>query len=242
MAIEFPEAYTIYEQMKTVLLGRTIQRVEISNPKSSVFRWGFSNLDKVDIQGEQIHLHLKERHLMFGDLIGKLLYHPAGNSPSPMAKILFHLDNEYRSHTTSLCMGMPAPSLWIRQMLSSKRRVFCRWIYNFHRNIQLKYSQRANVKLSCSRMCTVSNSKRQESITATGMTSCSWPGFCPPANPKISPLGILNNCIIILSKWSTMQPLRKAAWKSWISLVNGTDTGGYWASISKINPACAVEI
>jgi formamidopyrimidine-DNA glycosylase len=103
LAIEFPEAFTICEQMKTVLPGRTIHRVEIADPNSSVFRWGFSNLDKVDIQGErinqitqhgdQVHIHFVDRHLMFGDLIGKLLYHPVGSDLPPKAKILFHLDD-----------------------------------------------------------------------------------------------------------------------------------------------------
>ena len=54
MAIEFPEAYTIASQMKTSLVGRRFARVEIRPSAANVIKWGFSNLDKVDIAGEEI--------------------------------------------------------------------------------------------------------------------------------------------------------------------------------------------
>lgn len=103
MAIEFPEAATISSQMKSCLPGRKFARVEIKPTAANVIKWGFSNLDKVDISGEQIedihhygdeiHIRFGSRHLMFGDLIGRLLYHAPGVDIHPKAKIVFHLDD-----------------------------------------------------------------------------------------------------------------------------------------------------
>jgi len=103
MAIEFPEAYTIASQMKDRILGRTFTRVEIKPSASNVIKWGFSNLDQVDISGkkitgvlhcgDEIHIQMGNWHLMFGDLIGKLLYHAPGQDVHPKAKIVFHLDD-----------------------------------------------------------------------------------------------------------------------------------------------------
>jgi formamidopyrimidine-DNA glycosylase len=103
MAIEFPEASTIASQMKDRLLGRTFARVEIRPSAANVIKWGFSNLDKVDIvgkeitgilhYGDEIHIQMWDWHLMFGDLIGKLLYHAPGQEIDPKARIVFHLDD-----------------------------------------------------------------------------------------------------------------------------------------------------
>jgi formamidopyrimidine-DNA glycosylase len=103
MAIEFPEAFTITSQMKTCLLGRTFSRVDIRPSAETVIKWGFSNLDKVDINGrlitdilhygDEIHIQMGDWHLMFGDLIGKLLYHAPGTEIHPKARIVFHLDD-----------------------------------------------------------------------------------------------------------------------------------------------------
>ncbi len=103
MAIEFPEAYTIASQMKTSLVGRRFARVEIRPSAANVIKWGFSNLDKVDIAGEEIsgvlhygdeiHIQMGDQHLMFGDLIGRLLYHAPGQQVHPKARIIFYLDD-----------------------------------------------------------------------------------------------------------------------------------------------------
>ena len=44
MAIEFPEAFYIAEQMTETLVGRKLIRIAIRDVSASVFRWGFVNL------------------------------------------------------------------------------------------------------------------------------------------------------------------------------------------------------
>ncbi len=103
MAIEFPEAMKIAQQMREVLPGRTIEKVEISDPNASVFRWGFVNLHKVDVSGKRIeeisqngdyiYLHMDGVNLMFGDMIGRILYHKEGREIPKKARAVFRLDD-----------------------------------------------------------------------------------------------------------------------------------------------------
>lgn len=103
VAIEFPEALKISNQMEKVLLGRTIEKVVISDPGASVFKWGFVNLHKVDISsqrvekvtqyGDYIYLHMSELNLMFGDMIGKILYHEQDKGIPEKARVAFFLDD-----------------------------------------------------------------------------------------------------------------------------------------------------
>ena len=104
MAIEYPEAVIISGQMRQVLPGRSIVEVVIPNLNSTAFRWGFSNLDKVNISGEQIrqirqhgdylYVDMQTQALVFGDMIGKILYHAPGEKRPPKATILIELDDE----------------------------------------------------------------------------------------------------------------------------------------------------
>ncbi len=104
MAIEYPEAVVISSQMRQVLPGRSVVEVIIPNLKSTAFRWGFSNLDKVNISGETIRgirqhgdyifIDMSHYALVFGDMIGKILYHAPGEKRPPKATILLELDDE----------------------------------------------------------------------------------------------------------------------------------------------------
>lgn len=103
MAIEFPEALKIADQMRKVLLGRTIEKVVIGDPGASVFKWGFVNLHRIDISGQKIeevtqygdyiYLHMSELNLMFGDMIGKILYHEENEKTPKKARVAFFLDD-----------------------------------------------------------------------------------------------------------------------------------------------------
>jgi formamidopyrimidine-DNA glycosylase len=104
MAIEYPEAYYIARQMEQNLIGRSLRQVKFRDTSSSVFRWGFVNLQRVDVTGQCIHaieqhgdeiyLRMDTLNLRFGAMIGKLLYHAVGESASPKAQVTFYLDNE----------------------------------------------------------------------------------------------------------------------------------------------------
>jgi formamidopyrimidine-DNA glycosylase len=103
MAIEYPEALKIAEQMSTTILGRRIVEVSIRDLTATAFRWGFSNLDKVDVadhiiesvthHGDSMVLRLGDLNLYFGELIGRLLYHAPGEKATPKACVKFHLDD-----------------------------------------------------------------------------------------------------------------------------------------------------
>ncbi len=103
MAIEFPEAMKIAAQMSEILPGRVIERIEMSDTSASVFKWGFVNLDKIDISGSRIreisqdgdyiYLHMDNLNLMFGDMIGKILYHKQGKEIPKKARVVFWLDD-----------------------------------------------------------------------------------------------------------------------------------------------------
>lgn len=103
IALEFPEALKIADQMRKVLLGRTIEKVVIGDPGASVFKWGFVNLHKVDISGRRvkkvtqygdyIYLHMSELNLMFGDMLGKIHYHEQDKGTPKKARVAFFLDD-----------------------------------------------------------------------------------------------------------------------------------------------------
>lgn len=103
MAIEYPESTIIAGQMRQVLPGRTLARVDIRDAASTVFRWGFSNLDQVNIVGERItricqfgdyiFVEMETHALTFGDMIGKILYHRPGEKRPPKAAITLELDD-----------------------------------------------------------------------------------------------------------------------------------------------------
>lgn len=103
MALEFPESSVIVSQMRQVLPQRKIAKVILRDPNSSVFRWGFVNLHQVDISGQTIrnirqfgdyiYLDFDTHTLTFGDMIGKILYHPAETARPPKAAVVFELDD-----------------------------------------------------------------------------------------------------------------------------------------------------
>jgi formamidopyrimidine-DNA glycosylase len=103
MAIEYPEAYYIARQMEQSLIGRSLRQVNFRDTSSSVFRWGFVNLQRVDVTGQCIHaiqqhgdeiyLRMDTLNLRFGAMIGKLLYHAAVEAPAPKAQVTFYLDD-----------------------------------------------------------------------------------------------------------------------------------------------------
>lgn len=103
MAIEYPEGVTIAGQMRPLLLDRVIVKTVIRDVSSAVFRWGFSNLEKVDLSGQRIRvaktfgdyimLEMDQHVLTFGDMIGRILYHPAEAKRPPKAAIALELDD-----------------------------------------------------------------------------------------------------------------------------------------------------
>ncbi len=59
MGIEYPESSVISGQMRQVLPERTITGVAIRDANAVVFRWGFSNLNQIDLRGTQID-HIRQ--------------------------------------------------------------------------------------------------------------------------------------------------------------------------------------
>lgn len=103
MAIEYPEATIIVRQMRDVLPGRKVKTVHIKDENSSVVKWGFVNLHKVDITGERVNavsqfgdyifIEMDRHMLMFGDMIGKILYHRSGEDRLPKSAVVVELDD-----------------------------------------------------------------------------------------------------------------------------------------------------
>lgn len=103
MALEYPESTWIAQQMRQVLPGRRVEKVVIRDQTSSVFRWGFTNVDRVDLSGKTIlgirqfgdylFVEFDTHALTFGDMIGKILYHRSGEKRPPKASVVFELDD-----------------------------------------------------------------------------------------------------------------------------------------------------
>lgn len=103
MALEYPEMKQIASQMAERLPGRSVTRVSLRDPSISVFRWGFCNLDQVDITGQlivgirhfgdNIFIQLSDWSVVLGDMIGRWLYHAPDEQPPVKAAVTFSLDD-----------------------------------------------------------------------------------------------------------------------------------------------------
>jgi Formamidopyrimidine-DNA glycosylase len=114
MALELPEMMKISNQLKDVLVDRTIKRAEISEDSKKIIEWGFTNLDKKDItnmrvvdvhnKGHYVFIRFESGYsLIFGDLIGKILYHQSIKDVPEKYKIIFELsDGAFMTFHTSL--------------------------------------------------------------------------------------------------------------------------------------------
>lgn len=137
MSLEFPESSIIAGQMRSVLPQRRIMDVVIRNPESSVFRWGFVNVNTVDLRGkailgirqfgDYIYVEFDTHALTFGDMIGKILYHPNGEKRPPKAPVVFELDDgaafSYNPSLYGYCKALtPAeverlqPASWVQPL------------------------------------------------------------------------------------------------------------------------------
>ena len=137
MSLEFPESSVIAAQMRQVLPLRRVEKVNLRDPNSSVFRWGFVNLHQVDLTGQviqgirqfgdYIYLDFGPHTLFFGDMIGKILYHPAGQPRPPRAAVLFELDDgaafSYNPSLYGYCKALTAdelariqPDTWVQPL------------------------------------------------------------------------------------------------------------------------------
>jgi formamidopyrimidine-DNA glycosylase len=85
--MEFPEIKRITRQLNDVLRGKRFIDITLNDQNDDLIKWGFVNLHKHDIVGLTIEevtqrgiycivRFEQNENLVFGDLIGKLLYHP----------------------------------------------------------------------------------------------------------------------------------------------------------------------
>lgn len=137
MGIEYPESTIISAQMRVRLPGRRIEQVVIRDPTASVFRWGMVNLDVVDLRnqpvksirqfGDYIFIQMESHTLLFGDMIGKILYHAAGEKRPPKSPVVFELDDgaafSYNPSLYGYCKALtPAevskmvPETWVQPL------------------------------------------------------------------------------------------------------------------------------
>ena len=114
MALEYPEITHITKQMQDLLTGHKIMDISLSDSCNNLIKWGFVNLHKKDVVGLNItditswgqHIYIKfenDLNLVFGHMVGKLLYSNSLSAVPQKYKILFSLsDNSYFSYHTSL--------------------------------------------------------------------------------------------------------------------------------------------
>ena len=105
MSYELPEIAVLAEQLKEVLLNRHIVDVDISEKAGKLIEWGFINLLEHDIQNIKIDavranglwlvIHFENgMNLVFGHLIGKLLYYRSESDIQSGYKVRFTF-NDY---------------------------------------------------------------------------------------------------------------------------------------------------
>ena len=137
MGIEYPESTVISGQMRQVLPERTITGVAIRDANAVVFRWGFSNLNQIDLRGSQINhirqfgdtifVELGPYALVFSDMIGKILYHRPTEKRPPKAAITLELDDgaaiSYNPSLYGYCKALTpaetaafAPATWVQPL------------------------------------------------------------------------------------------------------------------------------
>jgi len=114
MSYELPEIAVLSEQLNEVLLNRHIIDIDISEKAAKLIEWGFINLLEHDIQNLRIDavrakglwliIHFEDgQNLIFGHLIGKLLYYPSESDIQSGYKVRFTF-NDYAclAHHASL--------------------------------------------------------------------------------------------------------------------------------------------
>ncbi len=105
MSYELPEIAILAEQLNEVLLNRHIIDIDISEKAAKLIEWGFINLLEHDIQDLKIDavranglwllIHFEnDMNLVFGHLIGKLLYYRAESDIQSGYKVRFTF-NDY---------------------------------------------------------------------------------------------------------------------------------------------------
>ena len=103
--MEFPEIKRISRQLNDVLRGKRFVDITLNDQNDKLIKWGFVNLHKHDIVGLTIEEVFprglysivrfeKDENLVFGDLIGKILYHPNKSRLPNKYTILFSLSDK----------------------------------------------------------------------------------------------------------------------------------------------------
>ena len=106
MGYELPEITKLADQLREVLIGRTIRRIDLSEQCSNLIEQGMCNLgerrsDAINTpirlvlpKGKWIFISLDNGFiLLFGEMIGKLLYHRSVNDLPKKYHLLIELDN-----------------------------------------------------------------------------------------------------------------------------------------------------
>ena len=103
--MEFPEINKISRQLNDVLRGKKFIDITMNEQNNILIKRGFVNLHKHDLVGLTIEevfsrglyviVSFEEgENLVFGDLIGKILYHPNKSSLPNKFTILFSLSDK----------------------------------------------------------------------------------------------------------------------------------------------------
>lgn len=114
MAMELPEMTRIAEQLKKELIGKRFTELIFTDKVNKLTEWGFTNLRQRDItestitdvrsSGHYVFIEMENGlNLIFGDLVGKILYHSSKDNIPKKYTIAFVLsDNSVLTFHTSL--------------------------------------------------------------------------------------------------------------------------------------------
>lgn len=105
MAMEFPEMLKVSRQLDQVLSGKKFIDITLNDSSASLIKWGFVNLHQCDVVGLKIKQVINHGqyaivkmengyNLIFGDLIGRILYHPNKSRLPSKYMILFSLSDK----------------------------------------------------------------------------------------------------------------------------------------------------
>gem|GEM_PF-1258202 len=114
MAMELPEMTRIAGQLKHELVGKSFKEILVTDKVNKLSEWGFTNLKQRDIthskiidvrsSGHYVFIEMESGlSLVFGDLVGKILYHSSKNEIPVKYTIAFVLsDDSVMTFHTSL--------------------------------------------------------------------------------------------------------------------------------------------
>ncbi len=114
MAMELPEMTRIAGQLKNELVGKSFKEILFADKVNKLSEWGFINLKQRDIthskiidvrsSGHYVFIEMESGYsLIFGDLVGKILYHKTkGDVPGKFTLAFMLSDDSVMTFHTSL--------------------------------------------------------------------------------------------------------------------------------------------